>query len=210
MTYSAIQSSPRCRIPFFWTVFASRKQDTQFFFLFLTFLGLSFLLPTRLMLISWSVFISRALFPVYRSLKSRPLNYNQIPRHNAEVLTLRIIPLYCLLVTVRIFLVKISCHTTISDLELRFQDVNKVKIKSTTEIGQRCVLEVTQVLRVTWLDANHFGLLELSFPFSYSLCLINHRVFLSSDKFPTKSQREFVRFIWNYFAYLLNHRGIQK
>ena len=141
MTYSAIQSSPRCRIPFFWTVFASRKQDTQFFFFFLTFLGLSFLLPTRLMLISWSVFISRALFPVYRSLKSRPLNYNQIPRHNAEVLTLRIIPLYCLLVTVRIFLVKSSCQTTISDLELRFQDLNKVKIKSTTEIGQRCVLE---------------------------------------------------------------------
>lgn len=35
-------------------------------------------------------------------------------------------------------------------------------------------------------------------------------IFYQSDKFLTKSQREFDRFIWNYFAYLLNHRGIQK
>lgn len=163
------------------------------------------------MFISWSVFISQALFPVYRWLKSRPLNYNQIPRHNTGVLTLRIIPLCYLLVTVRIFLVKSSSQTAISDLELRFQDISYLNIKFPAEIrGKVCAgREVTQVFRV--ICADHFRLLhEVSFPLSYSLCLINHRVFLSSDKFPTKSQREFVRFIWNYFAYLLDHRGIQK
>lgn len=39
---------------------------------------------------------------------------------------------------------------------------------------------------------------------------ITGHFFYQSDKFLTKSQRELSRFIWNYFAYLLNHRGIQK
>ena len=141
--------------------FAGRRQDIQFFF---TFLGLSFLLPARFMFISWSVFISRALFPVYRSPKSRPQNYNQIPRHITEVLTLRIILLCCLLVTVSIFLVKSSCQTAISDLELRFQDVNYLKIKSITEIRAKVCAgrEIAQVFRVIWLDADHFRLHSLT------------------------------------------------
>ena len=168
--------------------YCGRGQGSHFFF---TFLGLSFLLPARFMFISWSVFISRALFPVYRSLKSRPLNYNQIPRHITEVLTLRIILLCCQLVTVCIFLVKSSCQTAISDLELRFQDVNYLRIKSITEIrGKVCAgREIAQVFRVIWFDADHFRLLhELSFPFSHSLCLINHRVSLFLPKWQISHQ----------------------
>lgn len=129
MTYSAIQSNVVAFPSFSFFGRPQTRYSFIFFFYFPPVLGLS------VDLFSFLEYCFR--FRDHSSLQPNSSAYN------TEVLTLRILYMW----TCAFFGQKFS-QTVISDLELYFQDVNYIKIKSTTEIRRKVCAgrEVTQDL----------------------------------------------------------------